>query len=202
MQKDKQIYVWSDVHMRHANILQYDNRPFKTLAEHDRHMMRMVECLPDNCTLIDFGDFSMGGKTAVLENFTNYINLLYRKNINLIYCFGNHCNHLKKYLEDAGIQANWVTTKGVKFVDTYYFKYKDRNFVASHHPYEIWPGCDEGSIHLHGHTHKEMATSEKTLRFCMSANVIGYRPMLLDDIIVLADKKIAQYGDEAIVKRH
>lgn len=200
---NESIYIWGDGHRSHVNCCTktgYDARPFDTIEQHDQHLIDAVEALPDGCTLIDGGDISMGGKNKVFINTNNYFKQIQKKRINLICLYGNNDNHIQHFLDNQMYDS--TTIDGIMFYESYRWKYKGRNFFASHYPYEIWDGSDHGTIHTHFHSHHELPTSEKILRFCLSCNLFDCKPVLLDDIIGYADEKIKKYGDAVYVNRH
>lgn len=56
----EQIYLTSDLHLFHTNIIKYCNRPFEYSAEGCAQMnefiLKKFDTLPDNCLIWNFGD--------------------------------------------------------------------------------------------------------------------------------------------------
>lgn len=191
------IFVWGDQHRSHQNILAFDNRPFTTIEDHDRHLINEVEKLPNDSTLIDLGDFSLGGRRKCEDNFNQYIQQLHGKNISLVYLFGNH-DHCIRNL----IKYDKYKFPNVSFRDNYTLYVNKQRFVFYHYPVDYWEDSDTGSIMVHGHVHKELTENESMLRFCCSANIINYKPISLNEVLKMAGIKREKYGEAVYRKRH
>ena len=58
----EKIWIWSDLHLGHHNIIKYCNRPFYGVANMDSSMLSNASCVPDNdpdIWLIFVGDVGM-----------------------------------------------------------------------------------------------------------------------------------------------
>ena len=64
--EDGRVLVWSDLHLGHANVIGYANRPFADVTEMDRHLWAGWEAAarPDG-VLLCVGDLAM--RTALEE---------------------------------------------------------------------------------------------------------------------------------------
>jgi len=135
------LYISSDYHLSHGNILKYCNRPFKTIEDHDKHIIKIHnERISNDDTFIHAGDFnfrnSPGGKKG--EGTTTKAKThLEKLNGNKIMLTGNHekNNSLKTYIESLVI--DWG---GNKYFITHRpenaNKYYPINFVA--HVHQNW----------------------------------------------------------------
>jgi calcineurin-like phosphoesterase family protein len=78
------LFVTSDQHFSHGKILQYANRPFKTIEEHDEELIkRWNGVVGEGDTIICLGDFSM-------TSHNNAKKILSRLNGRKILIRGNH----------------------------------------------------------------------------------------------------------------
>ena len=90
------IYVISDTHFGHKNIIEYCNRPFKSVEEMDLHMItQWNKTVTDNDIIIHLGDFAFGTS----EEIRNYASQLNGKKI-LVQ--GNHDRKGVGFFEGCG----------------------------------------------------------------------------------------------------
>lgn len=160
------IWFSSDSHFKHANVIKYNNRPFKYVEEMNETLVNNWNSVvkPED-TIYYLGDFSLGFQAV--EQFS------FRLNGRRYLVPGNHdCLHsynkLQKKAEKRGEPDYWKQ------------KYKDHGWillpeqskldilgvgevVLCHHPYPTfegdkyanWRPKNEGKYLLHGHTHSK-----------------------------------------------
>jgi len=170
----------ADLHLDHANIIKHSKRPFKDMEE-------MNETLIDNWNRVVgakdviyvLGDFAFTGRDAEehLKRLKGRIRMLR----------GNH--------------DNWLTNKNcfryVDWVQDYHeLKVNKQLYVLSHYPIHSWNKRHYGSVHLYGHTHKDINIEytddfrpEYTGDFapwdkymCVSMECINYTPISLSEV--------------------
>ena len=79
------IYFTSDLHLNHANIIKYNNRPFINVVEMNRQLIKNINSVvKSNDELYVLGDFAFAQKRQTNE----YLNDIQCKNVFLIK--GNH----------------------------------------------------------------------------------------------------------------
>ena len=91
-------YYISDLHFGHKNILSFDNRPFKSIEEHDKALINNwneVVGIDDDVWIL--GDFSWYNATKTIEFYK-------RLNGNKHLCIGNHDKKLLRNKEVRGDQ--------------------------------------------------------------------------------------------------
>jgi len=137
------IYVTSDLHFSHRNIIDFCNRPWDTVEEMNEGLISNWNSVvgPKDQVYI-LGDFAFGGPKR-LEYAVN------RLNGQKYLVKGNH-DYFKNLKKAPGAFA-WIK-------DYYELKLEDkkgikRRIVMSHFPMSSWHGMGHGAIHLHGHTH-------------------------------------------------
>ena len=61
-------------------------------------------------------------------------------------------------------------------------KENGNDIVLMHYPIESWNGKEHGSIHLHGHTHKQDSKPEIN-RYNVGCMLYDYRPVTLKELL-------------------
>ena len=173
MSKDScNVFVISDTHFWHKNIIEYENRPFKDLIDMEQKMVELWnnKVMPDDIIYI-LGDFSFG-------NIEKTENTLKKLNGHKILVLGNHDNVIKKNKFDKFL-FDVITN----FVDTEIFGI---GFLMCHYPLAVG---DWSKINLYGHIHSNKGNHrvdnlpENSYNCC--ADVNNYTPVNIKDIIKL-----------------
>lgn len=153
------IWVISDTHFGHGNIIKYSNRPFNSTQEMDNEMIkRWNDVVSKDDTIFHLGDFALTGK----DRKTELLSLL---NGSKILIKGNH---------DHGSSAKY-REYGFKEVYKYPILYLP-NIILSHQPVEFFSG-----FNIHGHSHEHAGPTSR--HFNVSVEQINYAPILLDQLI-------------------
>lgn len=165
------IYFTSDTHFFHKNIIDYCNRPFSDVDD-------MTERLIDNWNayvtpddvIFHLGDFAFARPELAVDVLT-------RLNGQKYLIRGNHDHRLVK---DPMFRHQWVD-----IYDYYVLKHEHRKFVLMHFPLMSWENMQHGSIHLHGHSHGNLAYfGEPIRRYDVGVDALGrYYPMSIDGIV-------------------
>lgn len=115
------IYVTSDTHFNHKNILSYEpvSRPFINLDEMNGVLIHnWNKVIKPEDTVIHCGDFFMGELDKIDS-------ILGRLNGKIILVRGNH---------DTKARLEKYKSYGIEIHDIYYYKYKGRFFIFCHFP--------------------------------------------------------------------
>ena len=132
---DTKIWVTSDTHFCHKNILVYEaaNRPFKDRDEMNEAMIqRWNEKVGEKDLVLHLGDFSFGNKHRIKD-------IVARLNGRIWLLMGNHDREQHYNWRELGFERN--------------IKYPfllDGKFIFSHEPLEAIP---EGKVNIYGHVH-------------------------------------------------
>lgn len=132
-----EIYITSDLHFFHKNILKFCNssRPYSTVEDMNEGLIEHWNSIVGvDDIVLHLGDFSFKGKEATEG-------ILGRLNGNIVFLFGNHC----KVLRDS--------IKGLTAYDYLEFRYKGVKVCCSHYPFSSWNQQGRGSVQLFGHVH-------------------------------------------------
>ncbi len=149
----------ADTHFGHHNVIRYDNRPFRTIAEMDNTMIdNWNKVVGDNDTVYILGDFSWYG-------FEDTVKILDSLRGDKVLIRGNH-DPRKGILE----QCYW---------DDIFREIELNGFLLTHRPKET------DLINIHGHVHDKMPfwyIEDGRDKFNVSVDVIGFRPIAMEVI--------------------
>ena len=165
------IYVISDTHFHHENIIKYCDRPFLFMSEMDGVMVDRWNdtVVNDDDIVIHCGDFALGNADIIKR----YANCLKGHKILIR---GNHDRKGIGFFESCGfevIRQNYYTLGIIN--DGQLHKY-----IFSHAPMDnnLIP---EDTLNIHGHIHNYPLNEKfnKDNHKCVSVECIGYRPLKL-----------------------
>jgi len=165
------IYFSADLHLGHANIIRYTNRPFKSLEEMDETIINNFNArIKPEDTVFHVGDFcfrnSPGGKEGE-GTTTRAKEYIKRLNCGLVFIVGNHdsSNSLKTPIESIVLRYGGMRIKLVHDP-----KYADSSF----------------ELNLCGHVHdawKVKKLSDKSYIYNVGVDVNKFMPITFDEIM-------------------
>jgi len=167
------VWVWSDIHFGHTNIIKYCERPFADEEEMNDHFIEQYNFFVGSFDLcIWVGDVSfMGAKD------TN--DILFKLNGDRILVVGNHDIDRKDRL------------KKLVFDETHLIYAIDdpvAPLVFTHYTMENAP---QPWINIHGHVHNNPHDMQDSLRHInVSVEVLDYKPIHLDELKRIAKTRI------------
>lgn len=172
------VWVWSDLHLGHDNIIGYANRPFVDAAQMDAVLYRNWDAtVGDDDLLLFVGDMAM--RKAVAEHTWAHIREAPGRAKHLV--VGNHD----------------LTGSGVLRVDGFDDVCSTLNvdgeppLAFTHMPLADVP---PGVVNVHGHTHDEAPRRSRHIN--VSVEQLDYRPVVLQRIRTLARELAAgRYPD-------
>ena len=126
------MFVISDLHLGHKNIIKYCNRPFDNVEDMNKTILKMFDKLPKGSTILNLGDIALGN----IKMLPNYIERMKSNNKKLILVKGNH----DKLEEEAYYKLGFDKV----YSEPVYLKY----CTLSHEPIE-----NADRLNFHGHTH-------------------------------------------------
>ena len=175
-----------DLHFCHANVLQFDNRPFKTIQEHDLALVRNWNSIvKPNDRVYILGDLS-------LSNPKHFFDYVIQLNGYKILISGNH---------DKMAYKNRYRQMGI--IDVLYeakMKIANQNCILCHFPYRypwyrhLWNKyikrrtprhhekrpIDRGNFLIHGHSHSRTQFNGRMINVgCQAWN---YKPVPIQTI--------------------
>lgn len=167
------IYLTSDWHHAHKNIIKYNNRPYSDLDEMHWNLIKNhnSRVTPQDTTYF-LGDFSFATKFEDIENF------IHQLNGKKILVFGNHDKpHRKDY-----IKSNLFETCTDYVEENFVLDGKKVLVVMSHFPFLSWNKGHHGSLMLHGHCHSDNKMNINTRRYDVGADGNNYFPISMEEI--------------------
>jgi len=173
------IWVLSDPHFCHANIITLTKRPFKDIEEMNYSLINNYNAVVKQDDEVYFlGDVGWKDTKKV-------INILRQLNPSKRYLLKG--NHDHKNIKDEAFAKffDWIK-------DYHELSYNSRLYVMSHYPFHSWRNSGRGSIMCHGHTHGNI-NNNKYLRIdCGVDNpVCSFAPMSIDKIeSIMKNKKV------------
>ena len=188
-------FVLSDTHFGHSSIIEYCQRPFATIEEHDATIIKNINSIVRKHDKLWFlGDFSLKSNQEYLKDIVNRLEC---KRLYLI--LGNHDNR----------QGDWhkrYTNIGFEWVSKYPIIFRNF-FILSHEPlFLATERRKEGIINgkglevsnapffhcIHGHIHQLEYTDKKHYTN-VSVEKTDYKPIDLNE---LCDRIIAEYNEQ------
>lgn len=179
------IYITSDIHLNHQNIIKYSNRPFSSVEEMNESAITTInQIVKHNDQLFFLGDFVFPYK-----NFDDSLIPFWKKincqNINWI--LGNHDPHIDIVRANRLMDLHHLKTP-FEFISHYYeLKYNKEKIVMSHYPILEWNWKRKNGIHFHGHCHSASPVMPGTRSCEVGYDSTGKWVLSIDEAISLAD---------------
>lgn len=171
------VYIWSDLHLRHKNILQYENRPFSSVEEMERTLLsNWRKTVASNDTLINLGDVWFGPK----EECSKIIHNLPGKKILIL---GNH---------DRAHSLQWWRDVGFDEVYPYPILY-DEFYLLSHEPLYINSSMPYANVY--GHIHNRSFDDIQSMN--VSVEKLGYSPISWEEVKTRI-KRVEVFSNETV----
>ena len=172
------IYFTADLHFGHTNIIKYCNRPFDSVEQMDKSLIKNWNAtVSQKDEVYILGDFTMRGPGHAKA----YLSALSGSKYLIL---GNHDVFLHEFGETEG-WFEWVKDYAV-------ISYGGLSFVLFHYPIVEWYRFGKGSVHLHGHLHNSPPAATQipsTVRaFNVGVDVCGYTPVSVNEIVKRASK--------------
>lgn len=155
------IFVTSDLHLGHGNIIKYCNRPFKYTNEMDDKLIKNWNSVVTQQDIVYvLGDFCF---SPTPEKYFNNL---------------NGCKYLVKGNHDSKetYKLNWGWVK-----DVYTLRYQEHTVWMSHYPHRSWPKSFHGAFHFYGHCHGSMEDFGRSTD--VGVDCWDYTPVEIDKLI-------------------
>jgi calcineurin-like phosphoesterase family protein len=176
-------YVVSDLHLDHANIIDYCDRPFEDVDEmNDRLVANWNDVVDPTDTVL------FGGDLTVSTEFSDFQQWIDRLNGSIRFVLGNHDTTIVPGLD------------GISVCEHYQFTFRDVPFLCVHDPADA-PSNWDGWV-LHGHHHNNWPdeypfVDHEERRVNVSVELIEYTPIRMSDLLecILEGRRLARLAD-------
>jgi calcineurin-like phosphoesterase family protein len=172
------VYIWSDLHLGHGNVIKYCDRPFTDVTEMNTALLQAWKSTVKNGdTIINLGDVSLKLSKEYLAT------IIQRLPGYKILVMGNH---------DRKKSVRWWLDVGFNEVYPHPVVYEGK-YILSHAVVDIFKRS--GFINFHGHIHN----LESGIPHCINVSVekTGYKPVLLEGLISeFKEMKGSQWGKD------
>lgn len=157
----EKLFVTSDHHFDHTNIIRYCNRPFSSVKQMNETMIaRWNSVVSPNDTVIYLGDFALADKKRIKE-------IRMRLNGKIFIILGNHDKSVKTMKE-----CGFIVIEDPHIIN---------NIILSHRP--LSNDKLNGKINFHGHIHDLM--NKDRSHFNISVDVTNYYPIEFEKVLSL-----------------
>ena len=152
MENQNKLFITSDLHFYHKNIIKYCNRPFEDIYQMNEKILSEFDNLPTNSTILNLGDLYISSK-AKFEDVKYVVDRMKYNGKKLIILLGNHDRTTPRYLKTKATAKEIFIDLGFDEVITEPFE-KD-GMIFCHEPVYI-----KNTPLVCGHIHNEDITSD------------------------------------------
>ena len=170
------LYFTSDLHLGHANVIEFSHRPFEDVEQMNEALIRNIN-----------DRVRVGDELYVLGDFAYRIKMDRQRELREQI----RCKHV--HLVPGNHDRDWTAFEygGVFIVEPPVFTLKREDghkLALCHYPMMDWPGLRQGAIHLHGHIHSGPEYNEwnremRLLRYDVGVDANGYAPVSLEEVL-------------------
>jgi calcineurin-like phosphoesterase family protein len=155
------IWFTSDLHLGHANIIRYCNRPFTNVEEMNEKLINNWNTLvKPGDSVYNLGDFAFHREPSIFFNRLNGCKYLIK---------GNHDKH-------DTMKLPWQFIK-----DVHMLRLDSCSIFLSHYSHRVWPEGHHGVIHLFGHSHGGLSAHGKS--FDVGVDAWNYAPISMEQVV-------------------
>jgi calcineurin-like phosphoesterase family protein len=179
------VYIWSDLHLGHGNIIRYCDRPLTDVAEMNAVLLHAWKTTVKNGdTIIKLGDVSLKLSKEYLAT------VIHRLPGHKILVMRNH---------DRKKPVRWWLDAGFDEVYPHPVVYEGK-YILSHTIVDMFKGS--GFINIHGHIHN----LESGISNCINVSVekTGYKPVLLEAVVsefeAMKESQCGENGTETTMR--
>lgn len=171
------IWVWSDLHLGHANIIKYSQRPMYSVDQMDSHLLDAAQIVPNDDFLLFGGDLALSEESAIRD----WLELCPGRKLLIL---GNH---------DKGLVGNLWNELGFEAASpclAHTLASPQTCPVSSLPVSRLWwthyPLCGAdlppGVVNIHGHIHNSWLPGPL---INLSVEKQGYAPRRLSDVLAI-----------------
>jgi calcineurin-like phosphoesterase family protein len=160
---DIDIWLWSDQHFNHKNIIGFSNRPYKDIIDmNEQLILNHNSVVKPNDIVIWGGDIGFGN----INNINNYLD---RCNGYKVHILGNHDMERNGKLFNLHVDETHPCLT---------FQLGGVQLLFTHYPIDTVP---DGCLSIHGHIHTHQAFTPRHIN--ISVEQINYTPINIKTIL-------------------
>lgn len=161
-------FFTADLHFDHANIIEYENRPFSSVEEMNQELIeRWNNKVEKDSNVYILGDFCLTNRGERIKEILNQLNG------NKFLVRGNH---------DKIVDKKWVREQFCWVKDYYKLNYCNFKIILFHYPILQWNGKHHNYLHFYGHVHSNIP-EYSPLAYNVGVDVNNYEPLSFAEIL-------------------
>lgn len=171
-QKQNKVFITSDSHFFHKNVIAFENRPFRDVEHMNKELIKnWNSVVSKNDKVFHLGDFAFANKDKIKD-------IVSQLNGNIILIMGNHDKHRNpSFYRDCGFSEVY------KWPIVYHQWY-----ILSHEP--VYLENNSPYINIHGHLHSKKYEGNNHINVCVENT--EYKPVLFSEVVkLIIDKDLA-----------
>lgn len=184
MERDEHIFFTADLHLGHANVIKYTDRPWESVDDMDEVLIANWNAIVGpHDTVYHIGDFTLQGRAQAhgyLERLNGKIHMLEGSHdqrwfgVEAQSCSGRPVIYEPPLLtlEFKDLKSQSATSK------TGHDGKYPLSITLCHYAMEKWPKSHYGALHLFGHSHGRLEAGPQRMDVGVDA-VEGYQPISL-----------------------
>lgn len=173
-------YFSSDLHLDHAKIIQYCNRPFSSIDEmNETFIANFNSKVKPNDNLYLVGD-------VIFAKPERSVSLIRRLNGNKFLVRGNHDKKIDKSVMDEFV---WVKDLAEIYIQDKDAPKNRQMIVLCHYSMRVWNKSHHGAWHLYGHSHGSMPDDPFSMSFDIGVDCHKFMPLSYPEVKGVMKKK-------------
>ena len=166
-QPDK-LWLWSDLHLGHTNVIGYSGRPFVSVEQMNETLLAHAQTVPSNDWLLCLGDLSMG----VLEDAIHWVEQVPTQKALV---WGNH--DVDRQQKPSAWRKHFKAQADCLVIPSPSPSYK--SLWLTHYPLDE-ANIPEKVLNIHGHIHQHTLSSR---HLNVSVEQTNYKPVTLASLL-------------------
>lgn len=157
--RSERVWMTADLHLNHANVIQYCNRPFADAAAMNEYLVTQTQKVKDDEWLVIVGDLAMGDHDAAME----WVRRIQGRKVLVL---GNHdltragkCRYLNERAEDRRRPLFEAVVPFLFWQDSL-----GQNVFVSHYPSTVDYPLPR-ILNYHGHLHRQLVAHTASIHF-------------------------------------
>lgn len=172
----------SDWHLRHKKIIEYSNRPFRSVEHMGEEIIgRCNDVVDENDTLFYNGDlaFDLSGDLDKIYAIRDQIKCRY-----IHFLLGNHDHVIEKHRERLLSDRVFMS-----ITDMYTCNTTKPKVVLCHYALRVWNKSHHGVYHLYGHSHGSLEDDPNSLSFDCGVDTNDFYPYSFEEVKAVMSRK-------------